>query len=221
MSTASAKSTGFGSVTRFVPAIASTLAALTTVFSFLYSSGFIGRHLSNGLRASWITLNPVADTSFALGDTIHLAATITDKNGAVILGARPTWTSERPSVATVLPDGSVIVKTPGVTSILAAVDDRTARAHIFVRQRVTALRREKDSTVSVPEGEQGTLTVWALDARGHIVRGREVAWASDDSTMRRERGEGRVIALHLPDAVPGNRLHPRHADDVVDDSTGG
>src|SRR5512146_1896522 len=126
MPAATAKPTGFGSVTRFVPAIASSVVAITTVLSFLYSSGFIGRHLSNGLRASWIKLNPVADTSFALGDTIHLAATITDKNGAVILGARPTWTRERPRVATVLSDGSVIVKSPGVTTILAAIDDRTA-----------------------------------------------------------------------------------------------
>ena len=201
MSTVSAKSTGFGSVTRFVPAIASTLAALTTVCSFLYSSGFIGRHLSNGLRASWITLNPVADTSFALGDTIHLAATITDKNGAVILGARPTWTSESPSVATVLPDGSVIVKSPGVTSILAAVDDRTARAHIFVRQRVTAVRRDKDSTVLIPEGEQGALSVWALDARGHIVRGRGVAWASDDSTIAAVDSSGIVTGRNLGRAL--------------------
>src|SRR5262245_33064831 len=99
MSTANAKSTGFHSVTRFVPAIASTMAALTTVVSFLYSSGFIGRHFSNALRASWIALNPISDTAYSLGDTIHLAATITDKNGAVILGTQPTWTSETPSVA--------------------------------------------------------------------------------------------------------------------------
>ena len=201
MSTAIAKPTGFSSVTRFVPAIASSVVAITTVLSFLYSSGFIGRHLSSGLRASWIKLNPVADTSFALGDTIHLAATITDKNGAVILGARPTWTSESPSVAHVLADGSVIVKTPGVASILAAVDDRIARAHIFVRQRVTALRRDKDSTVSVPEGEQGALSVWALDARGHIVRGRAVAWASDDSTIAAVDSSGIVTGRNLGRAL--------------------
>ena len=201
MSTAIAKPTGLHSVARFVPAIASAVVAVTTVLSFLYSSGFIGRHLSNGLRANWITLNPVADTSFALGDTIHLAATITDKNGAVILGARPTWTSERPSVASVLADGSVIVKSPGVTTVLAAIDDRTARAHIVVRQRVTALRRDKDSTVSVPEGEQGALSVWALDARGHIVRGRGVAWASDDSTIASVDSAGVVTGRNLGHAL--------------------
>jgi hypothetical protein len=173
----------FGSVTRFVPAIASTLAALATISSFLYSTGFIGRHFSNGLRASWIALNPAVDTSDALGDTIHLAATITDKNGAVILGAQPTWSSEHPGVAKVEADGSVIIKAPGETTIIAAVDGRTARAHIFVRQRVTAVRPERDTSVSVPEGEQGTVSVVAFDSRGHIVRGRAVTWTSDDTTI--------------------------------------
>jgi adhesin/invasin len=198
MSTANGKSTrSFGSVTRFVPAIASTMAALTTVFSFLYSSGFIGRHFSNGLRANWIALNPVVDTSYALGDTIHLAATITDKNGAVILGAQPTWTSETPSVAKVEADGSVIVKTPGATTIIAAVDGRTARARIFVRQRVTLVRPTRDSTVSVPEGARGTVSVLAFDARGHIVRGRAVAWASDDTTIAGVDSSGFVTGRNL------------------------
>jgi hypothetical protein len=192
------KSTGFfGSPMRFVPAIASTLAALTTVVSFLFSSGFIGRHFSTGLRASWIALNPGADTSFALGDTIHLAATITDKNGAVILGAQPTWTSESPSVAKVEADGSVIVKTPGVTTVIAAVDGRTARAHIFVRQRVTAVRPEKDTTVTVPEGEQAMANVVAFDARGHIVRGRAVTWTSDDTTIAVVDSSGTVTGRNL------------------------
>jgi hypothetical protein len=197
MSTARAKSTGFGSVTRFVPAIASTLAALVTVCSFLYSHGVFGRHFPSGLRASWIALNPRVDTAYALGDTIHLAATITDNNGAVILGAQPTWTSETPSVAKVEADGSVIVKTPGATTILAAVDGRTARARIFVRQRVTVVRPASDSTVSVPEGERGTLSVLAFDARGHIVRGRLVAWASDDTTIAVVDSSGIVTGRNL------------------------
>ena len=198
MSTANAKATGFlGSVTRFVPAIASTLAALTTVCSFLYSSGVIGRHGASGLRAGWIALNPLVDTSYALGDTIHLAATITDKNGAVILGTQPTWTSETPSVAKVEADGSVITKTPGATTIVAAVDGRTARARIFVRQRVTVIRPEKDSAVAVPEGERGTVSILAFDSRGHIVRGRSVAWASDDTTIASVDSSGVVTGRNL------------------------
>jgi adhesin/invasin len=104
----------------------------------------------------------------------------------------------------------VIARTPGVTSILAAIDDRTARAHIFVRQRVTALRREKDSTVSVPEGDQGTLIVSALDARGHIVRGRAVAWVSEDSTIAAVDSSGVVTGRDL-----GRALVRAMADDLM------
>jgi hypothetical protein len=198
MSSIAAKPTGlFGSVTRLVPAVASTVAALATVLSFLFSSGFIGRHLSTGLRASWIALNPLVDTSYALGDTIHLAATITDQNGAVILGARPTWTSENPGVAKVEVDGTVIVKTPGTASISAAVDGRTARAHIVVRQRVTAVRPAKDSTLSVPEGEQRVASILAFDSHGHIIRGRAVAWASDDTTIATVDSSGVVTGRTL------------------------
>src|SRR6185312_15245997 len=193
MSTAALKPTGFfHSITRLVPAVASTVAALATVMSFLFSSGFVGRHMTGGLRASWIALNPLVDSSYALGDTIHLAATITDQNGAVILGARPTWTSENPSVVKVESDGTVIVKTPGTATIIAAVDSRTARAHIFVRQRVASVRSARDSTVFVPEGEQRAVSIFAFDARGHIVRGRPVVWASDDTTIATVDSSGLV-----------------------------
>ena len=149
------------------------------------------------LRASWIAANPVADTSDALGDTIHLAATITDKNGAVILGAQPAWTSENPSIAKVEGDGTVIVKAPGLATIIAAVDGHTARTRIVVRQRVTAVRPAKDSTVSVPEGEQRAMSILAFDSRGHIVRGRAVAWTSDDTTIAVVDSAGAVTGRNL------------------------
>src|SRR6185437_10892170 len=198
MSTAALKPTGFfHSITRLVPAVASTVAALATVMSFLFSSGFLGRHMSGGLRASWIALNPLVDTCYSLGDTIHLAATITDQNGAVILGARPTWTSENPSVVKVESDGTVIVKTPGTATIIAAVDSRTARAHIFVRQRVASVRSARDSTVLVPEGEQRAVSIFAFDARGHIVRGRPMVWTSDDTTIATVDSSGLVTGVTL------------------------
>ena len=196
--TVNAKTGFFGSVTRFVPAIASTMAALTTVFSFLYTNGVIrGRHSTGGLRASWIAINPASDTSYALGDTIHLAATVTDNNGAVLLGTQPTWTSETPSVAKVEADGSVITKTPGTTVIVAAVDGRTARARILVRQRVTIVRPGGDSAVAVPEGESAVVGVQAFDSRGHIVRGRPVRWTSDDTSIAVVDSSGSVTGRNL------------------------
>lgn len=189
----------FGSVTRFVPVIASTMAALTTVFSFLFSNGVIsfGRHAPGGLRANWVRVSPMIDTAYALGDTIHLAATVVDKNGAVLIGTQPTWTSESPAVARVEVDGSVVARSPGATTIIAAVDDRTARVHVIVRQRVAAIKPSGDSLLSIAEGESKRASLQILDARGHLVRGAVATWTSDDTTIATVDSLGTVTARTL------------------------
>ena len=99
---------------KVVTAIASTGAALVSIVGFMVSYGVIGnsesRHTVGNLGVTWVGLRPTIDTATAIGDTLHLAATITDKNGAVVINARPTWTSDDDKVATVLPDGSVSFK---------------------------------------------------------------------------------------------------------------
>src|SRR6478752_9678761 len=106
------KSVWFRHVGKAVTLAASSGAALVSIFTALYSYGVIGKSESHqtigNLGAAWVGLRPAADTAFAIGDTIHLAATITDKSGAILVGAQPTWVSENPKVATVLNDGSVI-----------------------------------------------------------------------------------------------------------------
>src|SRR5437016_14664076 len=77
---------------KLIAMAASTGAALVSIISFLYSYGVIGKSESHqtigNLGATWVGLRPQADTAYAVGDTIHLAATITDKNGAILVGAK-------------------------------------------------------------------------------------------------------------------------------------
>src|SRR5205807_8554337 len=79
---------------KLVAMAASTGAALVSIISFLYSYGVIGKSESHqtigNLGAAWVGLRPLADTAYSIGDTIHLAATITDKSGALLVGAQPT-----------------------------------------------------------------------------------------------------------------------------------
>src|ERR1051326_2038081 len=123
---------------KLIAMAASTGAALVSIISFLYSYGVIGKSESHqtigNLGAAWVGLRPQSDTAYAIGDTIHLAATITDKNGAILVGAKPTWVSENPKVAIVLNDGSVIAQGPGATTISVAVHDLIARSRILVKQ---------------------------------------------------------------------------------------
>jgi hypothetical protein len=165
----------YRSASKLVTAIASTGAALVSIFSFLYSFGVVGEpesHKTVGtFGASWLAVSPKADTAYAIGDTLHLAATVTDKGGAVLVGVRPKWTSENPDAATVLPDGSVIIRGPGAATILVTVADLTARSRIFVRQTVTSVDIGGDSAIVFGEGERRAINVRPLDARGYPVRG--------------------------------------------------
>src|SRR3954468_2520889 len=184
------KASVFQKVGKIVALAASTGAALVTVVSALYSYGVIGKaesHNSIGnLGAAWVGLRPSLDTAFAIGDTAHYAATIADRNGSILVGARPTWTTGDSNVAVVRADGSVIARGPGTTTVSVVVGELVAHAKILVRQRVasvTVASAPTDSFVVVPEGGETKLNALAYDSRGHLVNGRGVEWVVDDSTV--------------------------------------
>src|SRR3712207_8158610 len=74
----------YRSASKLVTAAASTGAALVSIFSFLYSFGVIGEPESHktvgNFGAAWLGVSPAADTAHSIGDTLHLAATVTDKD---------------------------------------------------------------------------------------------------------------------------------------------
>src|SRR5256885_1703906 len=103
---------------KLIAVTASSGAALVSIVTALVSYGVIGQsesHQSIGnLGAAWVGLRPAIDTATALGDTVHYAATVTDKNGSILVGARPTWTTGDSSIAVVAQDGSVIARGPEI-----------------------------------------------------------------------------------------------------------
>src|SRR6476661_7452542 len=184
------KSMWFRHVGKVVTVAASSGAALVSIFTALYSYGIIGSsesHQSIGnMGAAWVGLRPAIDTASAIGDTVHYAATITDKNGSILVGARPTWTTGDSSVAGVLPDGSVIARGPGATTVSVVVGALVAHAKVVVRQRVASVVLEGargDSGIVLAEGATMALKAKALDARGHMVAGVHAEWQADDSSV--------------------------------------
>ncbi|HJQ22087.1 MAG TPA: Ig-like domain-containing protein, partial [Gemmatimonadaceae bacterium] len=185
------KPTWLQHIGKSVAVLASTGAALVSIITALFSYGFLGKsesHQSIGnYGAAWVRLNPIVDTAYAIGDTIRFAATIADKNGSILVGAQPTWTSGDSSVATVAADGAVIARGPGVTTVSCVVGSLVAQAHIMVRQRVAGVVLAStggDSALSVGEGKSMPLHARAIDARGHsVVRASTPVWHVDDSTV--------------------------------------
>src|SRR4051794_29761534 len=137
---AAKKSMWFRHVGKLVTLAASSGAALVSIFTALYSYGVIGvseSHQSIGnIGAAWVGVRPALDTATAIGDTIHYAATITDKSGSILVGARPTWTTGDSTIAVVLQDGSVVARGPGRTMVSVVVGHLVAHSTIVVRQVV-------------------------------------------------------------------------------------
>jgi adhesin/invasin len=169
-----------------ISAIITTGAALAVLLANAQNLG-IGAWLgSRGLgfasyAASRVVVTPRADSLFAVGDTLILAATVTDRRGATLVGASLVWQSEDPRVATVDSSGMVIARGPGVTNVTASVRELVAASRVTVRQRVASVAISGDTVIRLPEGERVVLDAGALDARGVRVRDRVPTWSSSDS----------------------------------------
>ena len=176
---------------KVVAAVASTGAACVSIVSFLYSFGVVGKseaHRTIGnLGVAWVGVRPAVDTATAIGDTLHLAATITDRAGAILIGTTPAWSSENPGVALVRNDGSVVAQGPGTATITVAVGGLVARSRIVVRQRVASIDvidgADGMDAITLRELDRHPLRVRARDARGHDVTGVAATWRVDDTTV--------------------------------------
>ncbi|PYO11347.1 MAG: hypothetical protein DMD30_00590, partial [Gemmatimonadetes bacterium] len=203
---------------KVVAVAASSGAALVSIFTALYSYGVIGKaesHQSIGnIGAAWVGLRPAMDTASAINDTVHYAATVTDKNGSILVGARPMWTTGDSSIATVLQDGSVIARGPGRTMVSVVVGRLVTHSTIVVKQRVASVevgRASGDSLIVLNEGSQLQLRARALDARGFPIDGLEATWHIDDNSVATldtsgtltGRSAGRTVIGAKVDGVAG------------------
>jgi hypothetical protein len=212
-SAAAKKSMWFRHVGKVVTLAASSGAAIVSIFTALYSYGIIGHsesHQSIGnLGAAWVGLRPAIDTAYAIDDTVHYAATVTDDNGSVLVGARPTWTTGDSSVATVLSDGSVIAHGPGRTIVSVVVGKLVTHSTVVVKQRVANVevgRASGDSVIVIPEGGQLQLKARAIDARGHPIDGLEATWHIDDNAVASLDSSGVMTAKNAGRTVITARI---------------
>ncbi len=190
----------FSHTFKLVAASASTGAALVSIMSFMSSYGIIGEepaHKTLGtFGAKRVVIAPVEDTAAAIGDTLLFATTVTDSRGATLVGVPLTWSIGDPNVATVDPDGTVIARGSGATTVVVTVGELSARSRVIVRQSVASVRIAGDSVAVVPEGERQQLPASPLDARGHVVPGRTLKWSVGDTGVARVDTLGYVTGVN-------------------------
>ncbi|MGH7581078.1 MAG: Ig-like domain-containing protein, partial [Gemmatimonadales bacterium] len=137
---------------RLVAAMLSGGAALVSILSYTSSAGIPvpGAAALALLRVHSVTVGPSLDTAFAIGDTIQLAAVVTDSSGTALMGIAPAWTSVDPAIAQVTQAGTVTAQSAGATSIVVRVGQLETRARIVVSQRPASLAMQ-DTLLKVPE----------------------------------------------------------------------
>ncbi len=111
---------------KWITASVTTIAALTALLVNAQNLGLGAWLGSHGLgfadyAASRIVLTPRVDSLFSLGDTLILAATVTDRRGAALVGATIIWQSEDSGVVMVDSSGLVVASGPGATRVTASI----------------------------------------------------------------------------------------------------
>jgi Big-like domain-containing protein len=162
-------------------------AALVSILSYSHSAGIPVPGAVALLRAHNVTVSPTLDTAFAIGDSIQLAAVVTDSSGNAMMGIAPAWTSGDPSIAEVSHAGTVTAQGAGSTAIVVRVGQLEARARIVVSQRPAALQVD-DTLLRVPESERLPLIAHVVDARGNPIVGADVSWTTPDPTIATVEG---------------------------------
>ena len=184
---------------KWITASVSTAAAILSMFSIARTYGMVGQagpaHLAIGaLGASWVGLSPARATATSIGDTIHLAATVTNKSGSVLVGSWLQWSSEDTTVATVSPSGMVIARAPGTTTVILLVGNLLARSKITVKPEPYDVRFVPDSGITIYEGAHIRARPHVVDARGYVIPGAVPTLRIADTTIAAADSSGVILA---------------------------
>ena len=166
-----------------------------------------------------VSVDPVADTLPALGDTLRLSAAALDANGNAVADAEFAWESSDPSVATVDATGLVTAVANGSTTVTASYGSVSAGVPVAVEQQVASVLVSPSSTTLAARGDTVRLTAEGVDANANPVAAVQFEWMSDDHAVATVSATGLVTAVGNGSAtvtVGYNKLGATVAVAVVD-----
>jgi adhesin/invasin len=184
---------------KWIAATVSTMAALVSILSVARTYGMVGEAgpstLAIGpLAAAWVGLSPANVTATSIGDTVHLAATVTNKSGSVLVGSWLQWSSDDTTIATVNEDGTVIARAPGTTTIVLIVGSHIARSRVTVKPQPYAVQFIPDTGIVVPEGGHARVRPHIVDAHGYVIQSATPTMRIADTTIAIADTSGLIIA---------------------------
>ncbi len=146
-----------------------------------------------------IMITPAA-LSLQIGGKASLQARTVDADGGTLIGRTISWSSSDADVVTVTQSGVVTALAPGVATITATSEGRTAQSAVTITLPSVAtvvLTPERD-TIGV--GAERQLKVTLRDGEGLELVGRAVTWSSSNFALANVSSTGLVVA-HAPGTV--------------------
>ncbi|HUX35091.1 MAG TPA: Ig-like domain-containing protein [Gemmatimonadaceae bacterium] len=141
-----------------------------------------------------LTVTPSTLVLF-VGQTYHLAATVTDASGAV-LDRVPVWSSADTTIATVNANILVTAVALGTTQITATIDGLTATTTVNV-VAPTATLTISPASATIALGGSVDFTATLRDTSGNVVEDVDVTWTSSDATAVSVRSAGRKNGIAM------------------------
>lgn len=152
-------------------AVLSALAAICALTACEESAG----PDTSGQRLS-VVITPAADTINALGDTVALAAVVTDANGVEIPSPPVTWRAT-PQAVVAVDGGRVVSLTTGMAAVIATAGTAADTVQVLSRQIAATLELARPLPALVV-GESFEISVTATDSNGIALSSSEFDWIS-------------------------------------------
>ena len=137
-----------------------------------------------------VTLVPVSGVqvdpptvSIPARQTATLTATLTDANGTVLTNRPVAWSTSDARVATVSPAGIVTGVAAGTAPISAKSGAATGTSAITVTPPPVQSVTVSPPTLSLTQGQTGSLSATVVDVTGATVSSPSVAWSSKDPAI--------------------------------------
>jgi trimeric autotransporter adhesin len=141
-----------------------------------------------------VRLSP-SSKDLVVGESAQLTAEPLDATGAVLSGRPVTWTTSRPTVATVNANGGVSAIAAGSAVITATIEGKSGVAAVTVSPAPVSSVVVSPSSAALVVGQALAFEAEPRSASGQPLDGRAVAWSSSAPQVASVAQTGVVIAL--------------------------
>jgi uncharacterized protein YjdB len=150
--------------------------------------------LGCGSKPAEVRLTPAKLTFYGAGHTQTIKFDVVDKKGRSIPGIPVAWTSDKPKIASVDPNGLVRSLSPGRAMLTASAQNATGSASVEVIDVASLVVSPNRMTLVGPPGTKMGLLAEVKDSKGNLVA-LKPKWVAGDAKIASVDANGVVTSI--------------------------